>query len=109
MYDSKHSIVYLCELLDERNVEYGWDTNTVYWNGNDGVPWTADLYFGSNLSLFSPRCTPEQVIEATLGRGTCHNTQTDFDFQCSECGTCLDNGRTLGIRYCPKCGRKVVD
>ena len=48
-------------------------------------------------------------LNAELEEKTCHNTQTNFDFQCSECGTCLDNGRTLGIRYCPHCGAKVVD
>lgn len=48
-------------------------------------------------------------LNAGLEKKTCHNTQTDFDFQCSECGTCLDNGRTLGIRYCPHCGAKVMN
>ena len=47
-------------------------------------------------------------LNAKLECETCHNTQTDFDFQCSECGKCLDNGRTLGIKYCPYCGAKVV-
>lgn len=41
-------------------------------------------------------------------RGTCRNTQSDFDFMCSECGKCVDNGRVLGFNYCPNCGRRVV-
>jgi hypothetical protein len=71
--------------------------------------------------------TPEQAVEATLGRGTCHITPK---FTCSECEyqyptrnfecyeTC--DGRTayasLGYdvldcekpKFCPNCGRKVV-
>ena len=39
---------------------------------------------------------------------TCRNTQSDFDFMCSECGKCVDNGRVLGINYCPNCGAKVI-
>ena len=121
MPNSKHSIERLCELLDERNVEYGWDTNTVYWDGNDGVPWTADLYFGSNLSLFSPRCTPEQVIEATLGRGTCHirvfdnlaesDGNGDVWLECDECHWQMDYAEapSMPLKFCPNCGRKVVD
>lgn len=40
---------------------------------------------------------------------TCHNTQSDFDFMCSECGECVDSGRIMGFNYCPSCGAKVVD
>lgn len=39
---------------------------------------------------------------------TCYNTQSDFDFMCSECHKCVDNGRVLGFRYCPRCGRRIV-
>lgn len=44
----------------------------------------------------------------TLER-TCRNTQSDFDFMCSECGKCVDNGRIIGFNYCPNCGRRVID
>lgn len=122
MSKDKRSIERLCELLDERGVEYGWDSNSIYWDGNNGVPWTADLYFGSNLSLFSPRCTPEQVIEATLGRGTCHPIVSDNLNEsegmgdawadCSECGHLLfvlTDPNSKPPNYCPNCGRKVVN
>ena len=39
---------------------------------------------------------------------TCHNTQSDFDFMCSKCGKMLDNGRVIGVNYCPNCGAKVI-
>lgn len=98
------------ELLDERGVKYKyrdmfgkhvfhWGTPAV--NGamfTDGGKWT-------ELVIENP--TPEQAVEATLGRGTCRNTQEDFDFMCSECGKCVDNGRVLGFNYCPKCGREI--
>lgn len=41
--------------------------------------------------------------------GTCKNTQDDFDFMCSECGKCVDNGRVLGFKFCPQCGRKIKE
>lgn len=41
--------------------------------------------------------------------GTCKNTQTDFDFMCSECEKCVDNGRILRFNYCPSCGRKIIN
>ena len=41
--------------------------------------------------------------------GTCKNTQNDFDFMCSECGKCVDNGRVLGFKFCPQCGRKIKE
>lgn len=52
-----------------------------------------------------------QIIEdaATVGTGTCKNTQDDFDFMCSECGKCVDNGRVLGFKFCPQCGRKIKE
>ena len=43
----------------------------------------------------------------TRAERTCRNTQHDLDFMCSECGKCVDNGRVLGINYCPNCGARV--
>jgi hypothetical protein len=43
------------------------------------------------------------------GAWTCENTQDDFDFMCSECGKCVDNGRVLGFKFCPECGRKIKE
>ena len=54
--------------------------------------------------------TPEQAIEATLGRGTCKSvdkTDPAVWFVCSECGYGRD-GIEFVPRYCPNCGRRVV-
>lgn len=76
--------------------------------------------------------TPEQAIEATLGRGTCHTVPMDcfgnppFNQSglsgnstacgCSECGAPwstvgLFRGNALrhNFKACPICGREVVD
>lgn len=57
------------------------------------------------------RCNDEwlnTVVRHELPERTCRNTQSDFDFMCSECGKCVDNGRVLGINYCSNCGAKVI-
>lgn len=101
----------LRRLLDERGVEYKdrdmFGKHVFHWGEplhgamfTDGGEWT---------ELVVENASPEQAVEATLGRGTCRNTQSDFDFMCSECGKRVDNGRVLGFNYCPRCGRRVVD
>ena len=52
-----------------------------------------------------------EAVEAwnTRAERTCYNTQHDFDFMCSNCGKMLDNGRVIGVNYCPNCGAKVVE
>lgn len=67
--------------------------------------------------------TPEQAIDATLGRGTCHDlaeTPRYGDktrFECNACGYeysavggfGCDYGDEPDFNYCPSCGRKVVE
>ena len=60
--------------------------------------------------------TPEQAVEATLGRGTCRFEWSLADngwadHTCSECGyrENTDIHVSLGWNYCPNCGAKVVD
>lgn len=52
--------------------------------------------------------TPDQAITATLGAGTCRNTNLPGYnyFICSECGAKVYLGEDT-FSYCPKCGRKV--
>ncbi len=108
----------LRQLLDERGVE--WKAAkaplpVISWHGAHGFKFTAINPYGVTDYLLVqtntldewPHLTPEQAVEATLGRGTCRNTQEDFDFMCSESGKCVDNGRVLGFNYCPKCGREI--
>ena len=119
----------LRRLLDERGVEWekGLPTETIvrepidtlYVERPDGM---MHVYFRSYL-------TPEQAIDATLGRGTCQvdvlNTGDCAGYECSEyimhCNAC---GHEFGHvlynedgdvwmseppNYCPNCGRRVVE
>ena len=56
--------------------------------------------------------TPEQAIEATLGRGECHRECYDIDMLDGErsywCSTCHSKRIRYGDKYCPNCGAKVV-
>lgn len=66
--------------------------------------------FGGESEL-SADLTPAQAVEATLGRGTCHECAGMEDvFECSECGMRYEGwALKRWARYCPNCGRKVVD
>ena len=119
-------------LLDERGVEYvGTHQAFTAWWGDHDLYWSAmevydgELDLGTNMSNVSP----EQAIDATLGRGECRNASKVMDehgqarFACSECGAWIDsrmlwnpeyrNGESpwvndCKLNYCPNCGRKVV-
>ena len=112
----------LRRLLDERGVEWWQSANTL---GCVFTRWHSAL-FGDEvvamengkegLVLFDHFMTPEQAIDATLGRGTCHNTAPSYlDFLCSKCGfvhyhsDANDSEDGNEWRYCPNCGRKVVE
>ena len=109
----------LRRLLDERGVECA---------ANDGeyvkeTCWTymgeltaafAEYYDGTTRFACDTWCfTPEQAIEATLGRGECRLIPTRDKprskaptLTCSKCGWWTDriNDR---INYCPSCGKRV--
>ena len=101
-------------LLDERGVEYsreGCETffkNIHIWAIND-----------KRLCVSISNLTPEQAVEATLERGECRMAHRVFDgdvdvWKCCECGMSCSvtqdaEGGQHAPRYCPNCGRKVVD
>ena len=98
-------------LLTERGVEWrktphysseSQDNETVF-EGN-GIEWYANDHMNGRLGLRALRyeVTPEQAVEATLGRGTCHVAAFGF---CSECGARMDG---IYQHYCPNCGRRCV-
>lgn len=116
----------LCELLAERGVKYSYPYEyggMVKWS--DGVlTYHAGNAFPRNdptrtkLVMHVTYPTPEQAVEATLGSGTCRkrphinltigdNFLKQSGWDCSECGCRLD--LPVIARYCPNCGRKVVD
>ena len=107
----------LRRLLDERGVEWWQSANTL---GCVFTRWHSPL-FGDEvcamengeegLVLFDHFVTPEQAIDATLGRGTCHIGRGISGLMhvttghCSECGAEV----VKPARYCPNCGRAVVE
>lgn len=116
-------------LLDERGVEWRQSTNTIgcvwtYWESTllGGEVCAMDNGDGT-LVMFDEYClTPEQAIEATLGRGECHDLAVTPDyrdkteFKCSICGYeysavggfGCDQGDEPDFCFCPNCGRRVV-
>ena len=96
----------LRRLLDERGVDYrvsatGYSIEigpytTAYANRSD-----------TTLDVSLLQVTPEQTVEAALGRGTCKQVETEEGFiVCSECGAPQPEDYT--VYYCWCCGRKVV-
>lgn len=113
----------LRSMLDERGVKwrkaphYSSESqdNEMIFDGN-GIEWHTYDHMNGRLGLRALRyeVTPEQVIEATLGRGECRNAAPSYlDFLCSECGfvhyhsDTNDTGDGNEWNYCPNCGRKV--
>ena len=106
----------LRRLLDERGVEYrvsatGYSIDigpsiTAYANRTD-----------TTLDVSLRGVTPEQAVEATLGRGTCHavfevdamsEDERIGEYVCSECGETFGDVRDQQPNYCPNCGRRCV-
>ena len=115
----------LCRLLDERGVEWTYDGTVSF---SDGKHWFhAWAYNDGAMCVSMGYLTPEQAIEATLGRGECEakvevvefsQMQEMHRFTCSECGESFgaeEHGGLFGLvldkvklpNYCPNCGRKV--
>lgn len=119
-------------LLDMRGVEWtahdnAW-VNETYWKDASGKPvWASERVITvGNIApsglVQKQHTTPAQAVEDTLGRGTCYDKGNIERFICSECGCrlklqddeweptmWLDDGAATVPRFCPWCGRKVVD
>lgn len=108
----------LRRLLDERGVEWedhsgSIEQRTVYRTPNG---WcyvsTANDKWLSYVEYHD--MTPEQAIDATLGRGTCNETIINHHWRgCGSCGYIWEFmygiGKCERPRYCPTCGRKVKE
>ena len=107
----------LRRMLDERGVE--WDElqdceggKMTRWRDSMGryvtacddgvVTFFADFYWGP---------TPQQAIDATLGRGTCEVEYVSdwMGWHCKACDVLWQGLRDQRPHYCPNCGRRVVD
>ena len=115
-------------MLDERGMKYkAWDGGVhplTVWHDellsyeyeerrliNGAKLHTGEVLDGTGrLSIAKHVCSPEQAIEATLGRGECMDTGR-YCFTCSECGwTANEPHHAFGgfwPNYCPNCGRAV--
>ena len=97
-------------MLDERGVEHvdAEDGHTQHTWWSDGDHEICASNSGERLAVYN--LTPEQAIEATLGRGECKDTGR-YCFTCSECGwTANEPHHAFGgfwPNYCPNCGRRV--
>lgn len=116
----------LRRLLDERGIEYE-PIDSVHspnrrtlWGkvergkgifGMDAKYETIEFKKGMRLTISD--CSPEQAVEATLGRGECELIHTRdkprskaLTLTCSECGWRTDRINDEW-RYCPRCGKRV--
>ena len=124
----------LLRMLDERGVEWwpsderwGADVITHWYAGF--LKWTAiegedGLWLNAGVAGYNS-LTPEQAIAATLGRGECRMRlayeEEDADgfiwpdhYECSACGANVNGimpsyDTEVPPRFCPNCGRKVVN
>ena len=131
----------LRRLLDERGIEYE-PIDSVHspnrrtlWGkvergkgilGMDAKYETIEFKKGMRLTISD--CSPEQAVEATLGRGTCRVVRKPVSYSddwkesfeaagvvevytptCSECGAYIEppSEFTAGWNYCPNCGRRI--
>ena len=98
----------LRRMLDERGVEWHGDIAT-YWRDADAVE---SLFADNALDVSLYAISPEQAVEATLGRGTCRlEREPDSDrlWWCSNCRSYHEHVSEFPWEYCPRCGAKVVD
>ena len=111
----------LRRLLDGRGVEYKdrnvFGKHVFQW----GKPFHGAMFTdgGEWTELVVENATPEQAVEATLGRGTCRIEKRHMDWRCTGCGEIVGtddptselfiDGNAVELwHFCPNCGRKVV-
>ena len=118
----------LRRMLDERGVK--WDELQSYEGGKmtrwrDSMGRYVTAYDEGMVTFFDDfywQPTPQQAVDATLGRGTCKPVVSDNLTEsegmgdawadCSECGHLLfvlTDPNSQPPNYCPNCGRKVMN
>lgn len=106
----------LRSLLDEHGIEWWYDPHV----SQDHTEWMTDRMAFTSLGFDGDmltvktisKMTPEQAIDATMGRETCQDVGfAPYLFECSECGKVhLRNAAYVDMpNYCPNCGRRVVE
>ena len=105
----------LRRMLDERGVEWrdSSDKNVLHTTWNAMNCWFNEFPDGWTSWGMAMRGTPEQAIEATIGRtcrmlpGRPYYDMGEEGYTCSECGSWAKLDWVA--RYCPNCGAKVVE
>ena len=101
-------------MLDERGVEWWAEDDpeepayyfVTKWFANGCEQAYEEIPAIRSRSLNAYCVTPEQAIEATLGRGECRNTGNYISaFECDTCGGVYEMYREPS--FCPSCGRVV--
>lgn len=109
----------LRRMLNERGVGHGGSDAVIYFEDRRGYKacaYDAPRRYGEGFLCICHTATPEQAIDATLGRGTCRNVGYYIDgtrFKCSACGyngwvKWASDGMDRVPHYCPNCGRQVI-
>lgn len=113
----------LRRMLDERGVKwrewrYGGESFTTIWPALDTEAHYRENRHGG-LRLYADGVTPQQAVEATLGRGTCHimtcdnlnELGGDVWLECDACHWQMDyaDAPSMPLNFCPNCGRMVTD
>lgn len=110
----------LRRLLDERRVEYRADDAKTVWAthwefGEHSSAMFSEYDDGECVFVTSRHLwTPEQAVDATLGRGECRITSAILIHDPDGYETTLDCGHVVHMPpedfdYCPSCGKKVAD
>lgn len=99
-------------LLDERGVKYGGDRSVIYFEDSRGykaMAYEAPRRYGDGVLCVHHTATPEQAVEATLGRGTCQMEYVAdwMGWHCKSCDNIRQGLRDQKPNFCPNCGRKV--
>lgn len=100
----------LRQLLDERGVRWEPCSKADIDNQTFCRGYTFTEFFDG---LMVTGLTPEQAVEATLGRGTCHVAYKHPEYPCSNDEICSECGASFyfigEVNYCPNCGRRVEE
>lgn len=111
----------LRKMLDELGVKHFDGTETTAWcdNGREWYQYYASENMDGTLHLHMQHLTPNQAVEATLGRGTCKmvadnhhrvdKVTTSWGCVCSACGSFHEFTHGEGWAFCPSCRRKAAD
>ena len=114
-------------LLDERGVEHFDGCESTLWGyertseSTGTYRYSADEISDGFVNVWLHHLTPEQAVDATLGRGECHPVISDNLSEsegtgdawadCSECGRLLfvlTDPNSQPPNYCPSCGARVI-